>query len=75
MQTSIAHSASRTPWQPQFAPPLDIARRMAREVLDEVNALDLTVTDSFTLANTFGALQESLRQVLAALDAEDARDA
>lgn len=74
MQTSIAYH-ERPPALSAFVPPLDIARTLARQALDEANALDLTTTDSFTLAREFGGVCESLRQVLAALDAEDGRDA
>ncbi|WP_329214965.1 hypothetical protein OG352_05645 [Streptomyces sp. NBC_01485] len=70
MQTSIAHT-DRPPALPTYVPPLDIAREHARRILDESNALDLDVANSFRLAGQFGAMCESLRQVLDALDAED----
>ncbi|MFJ9114419.1 hypothetical protein ACIRJO_02600 [Streptomyces sp. NPDC102394] len=82
MRTSIAHSSHSirderetalriVHTKPAFVPPLDIARDIARRVLDEANALDL---DTATVGDVYGqrsALQESLRQVLAALDAQD----
>jgi len=70
MQTSIAHT-DRLPTVLAFVPPLDIARENARRILDESTALDLDITNSFRLAGQFGAVCEVLRQVLAALDAED----
>ncbi|SHI65214.1 hypothetical protein [Streptomyces sp. 3214.6] len=74
MQTSIAHTDLAIP-RPTFAPPLHIARTQARRVLDEANALDLDTANSFAIAAEFGGVCEVLRQVLAALDAEDGRDA
>ncbi|MCQ9178732.1 hypothetical protein KMT30_06740 [Streptomyces sp. IBSBF 2953] len=74
MRTSIAHTDLDIP-RPTFAPPLHIARAQARSVLDEANALDLDTADEFELAREFGGLCEVLRQVLAALDAEDGRHA
>ncbi|GAB2714837.1 hypothetical protein [Streptomyces bullii] len=74
MHSSIAHTEPM-PWQPTFVPPLDIAREQARRVLDEANALDTSLASELAVYGTFGALQESLRQVLAALDAEDGRHA
>ncbi|MFF3847979.1 hypothetical protein [Streptomyces sp. NPDC002328] len=74
MHTSIAYT-DLAPTRPAFVPPLDIARAQARHVLDEANALDLDVVDSFVIAREFGGLCEVLRQVLAALDAEDGRHA
>ncbi|WP_158692789.1 hypothetical protein [Streptomyces roseochromogenus] len=74
MQTSIAHTdllGSR----PTFIPPLGIARTMARQALDQANALDLTTVNSFTVAREFGGVCEPLRQVLDALDAQDGRHA
>jgi hypothetical protein len=59
--------------QPTFAPPLHIAREQARRCLDEANALDLATATVGEVYGSHGALQESLRQVLAALDAEDGR--
>lgn len=72
MPSSIAHTHPVTP-RPPWAPPLDIARTMARQVLDQTLALDLNAADTLTVTVAFGALQESLRQVLDALDAEDGR--
>ncbi|MHC3474628.1 hypothetical protein ACYF6T_38865 [Streptomyces sp. 7R007] len=60
---------------PTFAPPLDIARDNARRVLEEANALDLDTATVGEVYGQRGALQESLRQILAALDTEDARHA
>lgn len=60
---------------PTFVPPLDIARRSARSVLDEALALDL---DTATIGEAYGqraALMEALREVLAALDTEEGRRA
>ncbi|MGV4984574.1 hypothetical protein ACVB8X_14225 [Streptomyces sp. NRAIS4] len=74
MQSSIAHTDLLGPL-PTFIPPLDIARAVARQALDQANALDLTSVDSCTVAREFGGVCESLRQVLAALDAEDGRHA
>lgn len=74
MSTSIAHTDLAVP-RPTFAPPLDIARAQARRVLNEANALDLETADSFALAAEFGGVCEVLRQVLAALDAEERRHA
>lgn len=74
MSTSIAH-AYRPPTVLTFVPPLDIARENARSILDESTALDLDITNSFRLAGQFGAMCEVLRQVLAALDAEERRRA
>ncbi|MFJ8153875.1 hypothetical protein [Streptomyces sp. NPDC094468] len=62
-------------YEPTFAPPLDVARDTARKVLAEARALDLDVA---TIGEVYGqraALQESLRQVMAALDAEEGRHA
>jgi hypothetical protein len=86
MHTSIAHTtvADRdegaaalrlvdTP--PTFAPPLDIARDNGRHVLAEAVALDLNVATVGEVYGSHGDLMESLRQVLAALDAEDGRHA
>ncbi|MFI6248970.1 hypothetical protein [Streptomyces sp. NPDC051016] len=86
MRTSIAHTnipdrdesaaALRlVSARPEYVPPLDVARDMARTILAEANALDLDVA---TIGEVYGqrsALQESLRQVLGALDAEDGRHA
>ncbi|WP_426568170.1 hypothetical protein [Streptomyces canus] len=74
MHSSIAYSdlISR---RPTFVPPLDIAREHARRILDEANALDLNTATVGAVYGSLGALQESLRQVLAALDAEDCRHA
>jgi hypothetical protein len=74
MQSSIAYP-DRPPALPRYVPPLDIARSQARQVLDEANAVDMDTADSFTVARVFGGVCEVLRQVLAALDAEEARDA
>ncbi|WP_432169132.1 hypothetical protein [Streptomyces sp. 1222.5] len=74
MQSSIAHTEITVP-RPTFVPPLDIARAQARQALEKANSLDLTVVDSFALAREFGGVCEALRQVLAALDAEDGRHA
>ncbi|WP_406168989.1 hypothetical protein [Streptomyces sp. NBC_00996] len=74
MQTSIAHT-DRPPTLSAFVPPLDIARVQARRTLTEAMALDLETADSLTVAGEFGAVRESLRQVLAALDADDAQEA
>ncbi|MFF8406982.1 hypothetical protein ACF06P_35815 [Streptomyces sp. NPDC015684] len=74
MQSSIAYTEIAVP-QPTFVPPLDIAREQARQTLDQANSLDLSVIDSFALAREFGGVCEALRQVLAALDAEDSRHA
>lgn len=74
MQSSIAHHN----WPPApstFVPPLDIARTLARQILDRVNALDLTTAHSAALAAELGGVCEALRQVLDALDAEERRDA
>lgn len=82
MRTSIAHSNSADRDEsetalrlvhstPTFAPPLFIARDNARRILDEANALDLDTATVGEVYGQRGALQESLRQVLAALDAED----
>jgi hypothetical protein len=70
MQSSIAHT-ELVPQRPTFVPPLDIAREQARHILAEANALDVDTTPGNIVAGMFGALEESLRQVLAALDAED----
>ncbi|MGW1796857.1 hypothetical protein ACWCQN_12810 [Streptomyces sp. NPDC001984] len=72
MRSSIAHT-DRMPPRPTFVPPLDIAREHARRTLAEANALDLEKTDPLIVAGQFGALQESLRQVLGALNVEDGR--
>lgn len=74
MQTSIAHTEQLGP-RPTFVPPLDIARALARQALDQANALDLDIVNSFAVAREFGGLRESLRQVLDALDAQDGRHA
>ncbi|MFC3348234.1 hypothetical protein ACFOOM_12525 [Streptomyces echinoruber] len=73
MHTSIAHTD--LPAAPTFVPPLDIARAQARRTLDEANALDLDTADSCAIARHFGGVCEVLREVLAALDAEDGRRA
>lgn len=57
---------------PKYAPPLDIAREMAARVLAEADALDVNVATVGEVYGQRSALHESLRQVLAALDAEDA---
>ncbi|MGW6911501.1 hypothetical protein [Streptomyces sp. NPDC054940] len=86
MQTSIAHvprgkdgTTTTGRWdgysQPTFVPPLHIAREQARIYLDRASALDLDTAPVGDVYGSHGALQESLRQVLAALDAEEARDA
>lgn len=86
MSISIAHSASADRDEtetalrlvdstPTFVPPLHIARESAQRILDEANALDLNTATIGEVYGQRGALQESLRQVLAALDAEDGRDA
>lgn len=72
MLDSIAYPDLAPP-RPTFVPPLDIAREQARRTLDEANALDAATTDQLNVAGSFGALRESLRQLLAALDAEDAK--
>jgi hypothetical protein len=59
------------PPRPTFVPPLDIAREQARRTLGEANALDMDTATSFAIAREFGGVCEALRQVLAALDAED----
>ncbi|MEU9208477.1 hypothetical protein AB0D27_11120 [Streptomyces sp. NPDC048415] len=74
MRTSIAHT-DRPPALSAFVPPLDIAREQARRTLREANALDMDTADSITVAGEFGALRETLRQVLAALDVDDAKAA
>lgn len=74
MHSSIAHT-DLPPQQPSFVPPLDIAREQARKVLAEANAIDMSTATSFNVAWQFGGVCEVLRQVLAALDAEDGRDA
>ncbi|MET9081379.1 hypothetical protein ABZX77_05660 [Streptomyces sp. NPDC004237] len=82
MRTSIAHTnvADRDEGAaalrlvdtvPTFAPPLDIARESGRRVLAEATALDLNVATVGDVYSSHGDLMESLRQVLAALDAED----
>lgn len=58
-----------------FAPPLDIARENGRRVFAEAAALDLNLATVGEVYGSCGALRESLRQVLAALDAEDGRHA
>lgn len=70
MHSSIAHT-DLPPQQPPFVPPLDIAREQAHKVLAEAKALDMEIATSFQLAWQFGGVCEVLRQVLAALDAED----
>lgn len=70
MPSSIAHTALVPP-RPSFVPPLDIARALAREALDQAEAVDTATANSFVIAREFGGVCESLRQVLAALDAED----
>ncbi|MET7477945.1 hypothetical protein ABZT17_26760 [Streptomyces sp. NPDC005648] len=86
MHTSIAHTdfADRDETAtalrivnstPTFAPPLDIARRNAHRTLAEASSLDLDTATVGQVYSQCGALQESLRQVLAALDAEDGRHA
>ncbi|MCI3277460.1 hypothetical protein [Streptomyces cylindrosporus] len=83
MRTSIAHAAHgaapkprhTAAGEPTFVPPLDIARDNARRVLTEAQELDLDTATVGEVYGQRGALQESLRQVLAALDAEDGRDA
>ena len=72
MRTSIAHAPRPTALS-AFVPPLDIAREQARRILDEANALDLDTAAVGTVAVAFGGLCESLRQVLAALDADDTK--
>lgn len=74
MHSSIAHTHPLPPG-PAYVPPLDIARELARRTLDEANALDMTTASSWAVAREFGGVCESLRQVLAALDAEDGRRA
>ncbi|MCX3059611.1 hypothetical protein [Streptomyces beihaiensis] len=74
MPTSIAHT-SPAALRPTFVPPLDVARSTARQVLDEANALDMDTANSFAVAREFGGVCEVLRQVFAALDAEEARRA
>ncbi|MGW4889649.1 hypothetical protein [Streptomyces murinus] len=74
MQSSIAHTVSPDP-RLTYTPPLDIARDLAREALNCATALDLVSATSLVLAREFGHICESLRQVLAALDAEDGRHA
>ncbi len=74
MRSSIAY-ADRLLALPPVNPPLDIARAHARKVLAQALAVDMELADSSTVAREFGGVCESLRQVLAALDAEDARDA
>ncbi|MEU7403858.1 hypothetical protein [Streptomyces sp. NPDC044948] len=74
MQSSMAY-ADRLLALPLVNPPLDIARAHARKVLDQALAVNMELAHSATVAREFGGVCESLRQVLAALDAEDARDA
>ncbi|MFJ4365132.1 hypothetical protein ACIP4S_13370 [Streptomyces chartreusis] len=82
MHTSIAHTPvadgrPTTPGQwdpyalPSFVPPLFIAREQARRVFDEAAALDVDTAAPGDVYGSHGALLESMRQVLAALDAED----
>ncbi|MFE6362907.1 hypothetical protein ACFVP3_23275 [Streptomyces sp. NPDC057806] len=85
MHPSVAHvprnggTTTNSQWasypQPTFVPPLHIAREQARRSLDTANALDLDTATVGEVYGSHGALQESLRQVLAALDAEDGRHA
>ncbi|MEU3899802.1 hypothetical protein [Streptomyces sp. NPDC045251] len=74
MQSSIAHTP-QSQTRPAYVPPLDIARAQARHTLAEANALDMTTASSWAVAREFGGVCEALRHVLAALDAEDRRDA
>lgn len=85
MHTSIAHTniADRDEATalrlvgavPTFAPPLDIARENGRCALAEAAALDLNTATVGEVYAQHGVLMESLRQVLATLDAEDGRHA
>ncbi|MFJ6730069.1 hypothetical protein ACIQPQ_34735 [Streptomyces sp. NPDC091281] len=73
MLPSIPQSVSATPAPVRFVPPLDIAREQARTALAEADALDITIATTFEIARAYGAMEEGLRQVLAALDYEDGR--
>ncbi|MET9158231.1 hypothetical protein ABZX56_10925 [Streptomyces parvulus] len=74
MESSIAY-ADRLLALPPVNPPLDIAVAHARDVLDQALAVDMELADSFTVARELGGVCESLRQVLAAFDAEAGRHA
>ncbi|MFJ2004726.1 hypothetical protein [Streptomyces chartreusis] len=81
MRTSIPHVpadsglATLTQWVtyalPTFVPPLHIARAQARRVFEQAAALDLDTAPAGDIYGSHGALLESMREVLAALDAED----
>ena len=74
MPSSIAH-ADRPPTLAGFVPPLDIARDVARRTLDQASGIDPDTAASDTIYGEFGALRETLRLLLAALDVEDRKNA